>query len=45
MEREGGGSIVAALKPSGVFSLVENPEVMPIAEQVEERLRRALEKL
>ncbi len=45
MRREGGGSIVAALKPSGVFSLVESPEVMPIAEQVEERLRRAIERL
>jgi len=45
MERDGSGSIVAALKPSGVFSLVESPEVLPIAERVEAGLRRALGKL
>ena len=45
MEREGGGSIVAALNPSGVFSLVDNPEVVPVAEKVEAGLRRALETL
>jgi len=45
MEREGGGSIVAALKPSAAFSLVDNPDVAPIAEQVEDRLRRVLDKL
>ncbi len=45
MEREGGGSIVAALKPTAAFSLVDNPAVEPIAVQVEERLRRVLDKL
>jgi len=45
MEREGGGSIVAALKPTAAFSLVDNPDVEPIAVQVEERLRRVLDKL
>jgi uncharacterized protein (DUF302 family) len=45
MEREGGGSIVAAFKPTAGFSLVDNPEVAPIAEEVEERLRRVLDKL
>jgi len=45
MEREGGGSIVSALKPSAAFSLVDNPDVAPIAEEVEDRLRRVLDRL
>jgi hypothetical protein len=45
MERDGGGSIVAALKPTAAFTLVDNPEVMPIAEDVEARMRRVLERL
>jgi uncharacterized protein (DUF302 family) len=45
MEREGGGTIVSALKPSAAFSLVDNPDVAPIAEEVEDRLRRVLERL
>ncbi len=45
MERDGGGSIVAAFKPTAGFSLVDNPEVAPIAEQVEARVQRALDGL
>jgi len=45
MEREGGGSIVSAFKPTAGFSLVDNPDVSPIAEDVEDRLRRVLDKL
>ncbi len=45
MEREGGGSIVAALKPTAAFTLVDNPDVSPIAEEVEGRMRRMLDKL
>jgi uncharacterized protein (DUF302 family) len=45
MEREGGGTIVSALKPTAAFSLVDNPDVAPIAEEVEGRLRRVLDKL
>jgi len=45
MEREGGGSIVSAFKPTAGFSLVDNPGVAPIAEEVEERLRRVLDRL
>jgi uncharacterized protein (DUF302 family) len=45
MEREGGGTIVSALKPSAAFSLVDNPDVAPIADEVEDRLRRMLERL
>ena len=43
MEREGGGSIVSALKPTAVFSLIDNDQVAPIAEEVEDRMRRVLE--
>ena len=45
MEREGGGTIVSAFKPTAGFSLVDNEDVAPIAEEVEDRLRRMLEKL
>ena len=45
MERDGGGVIVAGFKPTAGFSLVDNPEVMPIAEQVEEKMRRVLDRL
>jgi len=44
MER-GGGSIVAAFKASAGFSLVDNPDMAPIAEEVESRLRRVLDRL
>ncbi len=45
MEREGGGSTVAAFKPTAGFSLVDNPEVAPIAREVEERIERVLGRL
>jgi uncharacterized protein (DUF302 family) len=45
MERDGGGSIVAGFKPTAGFSLVDNPEVAPIAEEVEGRIRRVLDRL
>jgi uncharacterized protein (DUF302 family) len=45
MERDGGGVIVAGFKPTAGFSLVDNPEVAPIAERVEERMRRVLDGL
>ena len=45
MERDGGGTIVSALKPSAAFSLVDNPDVAPIADEVEDRLRRVLDQL
>ena len=43
MDRDGGGSIVAAFKPTAAFALVDNPDVDPIAQEVEGRLRRVLE--
>ena len=45
MEREGGGAIVSAFKPTAGFSLVDNPGVAPIADEVEGRLRRVLDRL
>jgi uncharacterized protein (DUF302 family) len=45
MERDGGVSIVAGFKPTAGFSLVDNPEVAPIAEEVEGRMRRVLDRL
>ncbi|MFV2072044.1 MAG: DUF302 domain-containing protein [Thermoanaerobaculales bacterium] len=45
MERDGGGVTVAAFKPTAGFSLVDNPDVSPIAEQVEEKMRRVLDGL
>jgi hypothetical protein len=36
---------VAALKPTAAFTLVDNPDVSPIAEDVEGRMRRMLDKL
>ncbi len=45
MERDGGGSVVAAFKPTVGFALVNNPNVAPIAEEVEEHLKRALDGL
>jgi uncharacterized protein (DUF302 family) len=45
MDREGGGVIVAAFKPTAGFSLVDNPEVAPIAELIEEKMRRVLDRL
>lgn len=45
MDREGGGSTVAAFKATSGFALVDNPEVSPVAEEVEERLRRVLNRL
>ena len=45
MEREGGGTIVSAFKPTAAFSLVDNPNVAPIAEEVEGRMRRVLDRL
>ena len=45
MERDGGGSVVAAFKPTEVFQLVDNDAVQPLAAEVEERLVRVLESL
>jgi uncharacterized protein (DUF302 family) len=45
MERDEGGSVVSAFKPTEGFSLVDNDAVQPLAEEVEARLTRVLERL
>ena len=45
MERDGGGSVVAAFKPTAVFQVVDNEAVQPIAGEVEARLRKVLTRL
>ena len=45
MERDGGGSVVSAFKPTEAFQLVDNEAVQPVAAEVEERLVRVLEAL
>jgi len=44
MEADGGaGTTVALINPKRMFELVENPDVAPIADQVDQRMRRVLE--
>jgi uncharacterized protein (DUF302 family) len=40
-----GRSVVAAIAPVGAMSVVSNPALVPVAEEVEGRLRRALASL
>ncbi len=43
---EGGeGSVAAAVEPHAMLGVVDNPELEPLAEEVKERLQRALESL
>jgi uncharacterized protein (DUF302 family) len=44
-ERDEGGSIISALNPREIFSLVNKPEVEPLAEEVTTRLQRALDQV
>lgn len=45
MEKDDGGSVVSAFKPTEGFSLVDNDGVQPLAAEVEERLIRVLDSL
>ncbi len=45
MERDGGGSVVAAFKPGAVFELVDNDDVQPVATDVEARMQRVLDRM
>ena len=44
-EREGGGSIVAAMAPLPAMAMVGNPALEPVASEADTRLRRALTSL
>lgn len=45
MERDGGGSVVAAINPQAMFRIVENPAVEPIAAEVDAKVRRVIERV
>lgn len=40
---DGGGSVVAAIDPVAMFAMIGRPEVEPLACEVRDRLRRALD--
>jgi uncharacterized protein (DUF302 family) len=42
-ERDGGGTRVAAMNPSAAFSLIANPDIGDVAEEVRGRLQRVLD--
>ena len=44
-ERDGGGSTVAFINPSEMFRVIDNPAMAPIVEEVDAKLRRALEQV
>jgi len=44
-ERAEGGSTVSAVAPAKMFQVVDNPELGPIVDEVEARLRRVLDQL
>lgn len=44
-EGEDGATYVQAVRADAMFKLVDNPNVRPIAEQVNEKLRRVMDKL
>ena len=42
---EDGGSVVSMARPQAMFELVNRPDVHPVAQEAEQRLRRALERI
>jgi uncharacterized protein (DUF302 family) len=44
-EQEGGGSVVSALNPMAAFGMVNNPQMQEVAEQVTEKVKRAIDSL
>ena len=42
---EEGGSVVSIARPQAMFAIVNRDEVQPVAEEADQRLRRALEHL
>lgn len=44
-DEDGEGSVVAAVEPQAMLGVVDNPELTTIAEEVRERLGRALQSL
>ena len=44
-EEGNGGSVVSALNPMAAFGMVNNPKMQEVAEQVTEKIRRAIDSL
>jgi uncharacterized protein (DUF302 family) len=44
-ERDGGGSVVSAMDPVAAFNLIDNPDVQPVAADVQARLQRVIDGL
>ena len=44
-ERDGGGSVVQAIKPSAMFEVVKNPALQSLVAEVDQRMRRVLERI
>jgi uncharacterized protein (DUF302 family) len=42
---EDGGSVVSIARPETMFELVNRPEVQPVAQEADQRLRRAMEQI
>jgi len=42
---EEGGSVVSIARPEALFELVKRPDVQPVAQEADQRLRRAFEQL
>jgi uncharacterized protein (DUF302 family) len=42
---EEGGSVVSIARPEAMFDLVKRPDVQPVAQEADRRLRRALEQI
>lgn len=45
VQHEEGGAAVSIAKPSAMFSIVEKPELLPIVNEAESKLARALDKI
>ncbi|MFO7767691.1 MAG: DUF302 domain-containing protein [bacterium] len=45
MEREGGGSVVSAVRPTEMFNIVDNPQMAPVARDVERMMTKVIQDL
>jgi uncharacterized protein (DUF302 family) len=42
-ERDGGGTRVAAMNPAAAFTLIDNPDILGVADEVRGRLQRVID--
>ncbi len=45
MERNGGGSVVSAVRPTEMFNIVDNPQMAPVARDVELMMKRVIQNI